>query len=216
MFRLKFFNTHRPVNPSSLTRAESFSKPINIRYSIVIREVSIPEALSATNIVKKNMANDWLGSHSSDSLDAEQQRWHERYSEALDMFDNIIEDTEGYINNPENANKAKNIFFVAYLNGTPVGTLGLSMNHKTPKIISLATHCGIRGCGVLLVEYAVNKSQQLGKKGKLKLQPFDKARLAYTNMGFMQDDGNLKLNPAKRTDKWIWDESSKRYKYIFC
>ncbi|WP_426576378.1 GNAT family N-acetyltransferase [Xenorhabdus stockiae] len=217
MFRSKSFNIPHPIGSGSLTRSKSFSelwlKSIDIRYFIAVREVKASAALNATRmIMKETMLQDW---RSSDSFSSEQQSWNARYDESLDIFEGIEENIAGYIADSKNISKLGMVFFVAYFKGVSVGVMQLSMKHKLPHISLLATHCGIRGCGPFLVEYAVNKSQQSGKKGKLKLQPFEKAKPAYMKMGFINKGRNLELDPAKRPDKWIWDKNSKRYTYNF-
>ncbi|WP_169926594.1 GNAT family N-acetyltransferase [Xenorhabdus stockiae] len=220
MFRSKSFNVPHPMGLGSLTRTKSFSElwltSIDIRWFITVREVKASDALHATRMIKnKTMLPDWKVDDSSGPISSEQQSWNARYGESLDIFVGIEENIAGYIADSKNISKLGMVFFVAYFKGVPVGVMQLSMKHKLPHIYLLATHCGIRGCGPFLVEYAVNKSQQSGKKGKLKLQPFEKAKPAYMKMGFIDKGRNLELDPAKRPDKWIWDGHSKRYTYNF-
>ncbi|MBC8944985.1 hypothetical protein [Xenorhabdus indica] len=198
-----------------ISRSRSFSeiwpKSIDIRCSIVIKEASLPEAFSAMEKIKKEtMNNEWLCFNSS-KLDEEQIKWNSRYSQALKIFDFLYDNIGKRLK--LKGTDERMLFSVAYFRGIPIGILQLLITEELPKVVFLATHCGIRGCGVLLIEYAVNKSQQLGMGGKLQLSPYERARSAYMAMGFTRADEHLELYPADRSDKWKWDEATGRYSF---
>ncbi|KMJ47058.1 GNAT family N-acetyltransferase [Xenorhabdus khoisanae] len=218
MFRSKSFNIHQPLASGSLTRTQSFSgkwpSSVNIRKSIVIKEVSPEEASNAMTTVKANMRNnDWECFFYSANYDSEKEKWNSRFTEARSILGDIL------INAKLRTKESEVSFFVAYFRGVPIGGLQLSPRDNNlpdfPKVNYLATHCGIRGCGVLLIEQAVNKSQQLGKRGSLKLKPLPEARPAYMEMGFVEKEFHMELHPIERNDKWKYDGATKTYRYKF-
>ncbi|MBC8949846.1 GNAT family N-acetyltransferase [Xenorhabdus sp. TS4] len=197
-------------------RSKSFSeiwpRSIDIRCSIVIKEASLSEVFHATEKIKKEtMNNEWLCPNSSGQLDEKQIKWNSRYNQALGIFKFFYIDI-GIRLKLEEIDK-RVLFFVAYFRGVPVGVLQLLITDGLPKVVFLATHCGIRGCGALLIEYAVNKSQQLGMGGKLQLSPYEGARATYMAMGFTEAGEHLELYPADRNDKWKWNEATGRYRF---
>ncbi|PHM46086.1 N-acetyltransferase [Xenorhabdus mauleonii] len=88
------------------------------------------------------------------------------------------------------------LFFIAYFSGVPVEVLQLNLrnpsgyvaanNTDIPKVEYFATHCGIRNCGIILIEYVVNESLKLGKGGRLKCTILEAVRDIYLNMGFTE------------------------------
>jgi hypothetical protein len=164
-------------------------------------------------IIRNTMNNDWIDFNSAPCLNDEQRRWKARYDDALEIFNEVCSNSEIHIllSRPDK----KTFFYIAYYMGHPIGVLQLSMYYKLPKVAFLATHCGIQGCGKLLIEYAVNKSQQLGHNGKLYLKSLDNAQHVYKSMGFINAGEYLELNPAERTDKWIWNSVKNCYKFKF-
>ncbi|MDR0218417.1 MAG: hypothetical protein LBI71_05955 [Enterobacteriaceae bacterium] len=224
IYRSKSFNLHRPLESSGLTRANSFSgkwsKSFNIRASIVIKEVS---ALSAHRAVEKilneTMDDDWNDIEYS-TLNNETRKWHDRFCQTKDILSNILSVSEGLsMESPTelSMDRSRELFFVAYFRSVPVGALYLLVtnNGRIPEVVYVATHCGIRNCGPLLIESAVNKSQQFGTGGKLKLFPLEKARYAYLKMGFSNLNLMMQLVPSEHPDKWIWNTNTQRYKYNF-
>ncbi|WP_143706519.1 GNAT family N-acetyltransferase [Xenorhabdus innexi] len=196
-----------------------------MKASIIIKEVGPEETFRAMGIMEnETMAEDWYD-FDLHQLDEEQRSWSARYSQSSEVLSYIARNAKleslpsVYGNaNPSGRNQ---FFFVAYFRGVPIGALQLLVYGKDedqlPEVYFLATHCGIRGCGVLLMEYAVNKSQQLGRKGKLKLTPYDRARSAYMGMGFIVNkDNKLELHPDENNDRWIWNENTQSYKFRSC
>ncbi|MBC8951538.1 GNAT family N-acetyltransferase [Xenorhabdus sp. PB62.4] len=217
MFRSKSFNIHQPLASGSLIRAQSFSgkwpSSVNIRASITVNEVSPEEALSAVTRVRTDMNNNgWGCLVDSESCDDEQKKWNSRFTKACGVLGSIL------LNATLRTKESGVSFFVAYFRGIPIGGLQLSPGDNYvpafPKVIYLATHCGIRGCGVLLIEQAVNKSQKWGKKGNLQLDPLREAIRAYLDMGFVEIESHMELHP-ERNDKWIYNEATKTYRYMF-
>ncbi|WP_340610438.1 hypothetical protein [Xenorhabdus bharatensis] len=223
MFRTKSLNINRPVEFDSLARSKSFSDmrslPTalnNIRYSIITKEVEPQEVVRATNIIKKNMGIDWVNFHSYRQLDEEQERWYQRHEKATNIFSSMLYEVKNHLKNMEKNKKEEMTFFVSYFRNIPIGALTLSLEYnEIPEVSFIATHCGIRDCGVLLIEEAVNKSQQLGMGGRLKLYSLQGAESAYINMGFFEEYGEMYLEPSKQNNKWQWNEKEKRYK-LFC
>ncbi|MDE9590781.1 hypothetical protein, partial [Xenorhabdus bovienii] len=62
-------------------------------------------------------------------------------------------------------------------------------------------HIGIRRCGILLIEYAVNKSNELGKNGNIQLTPAPNSRDVYHEYGFNFQEGHMLLEP-NQNEKW--------------
>ncbi|PHM77337.1 GNAT family N-acetyltransferase [Xenorhabdus cabanillasii] len=219
MFRSKSFNiNNRSVGFGSLTRSKScsdmYTTLVNMKTFITIKEVSPEEALYATEkMLTETMADDWFYFDFL-KLDEEQERWKMRYNQAYNIL-NCISTNAKLQSMRDKTGGSKKFFFVAYFRSIPVGALQLLVkdNHENelPEVSFLATHCGIRGCGILLIESAVNKSQQSGMEGKLQLSPYERARSAYMAMGFTRVGGHLELYPADRSDKWKWNEIINRY-----
>ncbi|CDG16452.1 hypothetical protein [Xenorhabdus doucetiae] len=222
MFRSKSFNNiNQPSVSSSLPHAKSASDIdktlLEARTVITIKKVSAEEALHLTDIIVIN-SRGWRYDNSLGSPDDEQTKWNERY----DGAHNILCCMDSYIRYIDKKNL---LFFVAYFRGVPVGALQFTYKDEpdknkpadAPKINYLATHCGIRNCGALLVEYAVNESLQLGMDGKLRLAPLDNSSIPVSlKMGFTQLEGGkyLYLNPAE-SNKWDCSNPN-RYRYRGC
>ncbi|PHM77338.1 GNAT family N-acetyltransferase [Xenorhabdus cabanillasii] len=198
-----------------ISRSKSFSEiwpgSIDIRCSIVIKEAGLSEVFNATQKMKDTMNNEWLCSNYSGQLDEEQITWNSRYNQALKIFKFFYTNIGIRLKLEETDKRV--LFFVAYFRGIPIGVLQLLITDGLPKVVFLATHCGIRGCGVLLIESAVNKSQQLGMEGKLQLSPYERAISAYMAMGFTRAGEHLELYPADRSDKWKWNKATGRYRF---
>ncbi|MBE8596616.1 hypothetical protein IQ209_08835 [Xenorhabdus sp. BG5] len=218
MFRSKSFNIDQPLASGSLTRAQSFSEKwpssVNVRASIVIKEVNPQEALAAMREIREEMmSNGWGCSSHAGNDDSEQKKWNSRFAKAHSILGSIR------INARQAVPRENSSFFVAYFRGTPIGGLQLSSSDNTPtdfpKVNYLATHCGIRDCGVLLIEQAVNKSQQLGKNGNLKLQAVIDAVPAYVKMGFVTTESYMELRPIEKNDEWKYDGITNTYRYKF-
>ncbi|WP_340610436.1 GNAT family N-acetyltransferase [Xenorhabdus bharatensis] len=228
MFRSKSFSTPKTMESESLTRKKSYAEPwpksIDIRCSIVIKKVSLSDASKAMQEIKdKTMNDEWLSSNFSGQLDEEQTKWNFRYKQAWGIFNFLYSDIDDYIklvddkklvDDEKLVDDKKGLFFVAYFRGVPIGILQLIFTNEMTKIVFLATHCGIRGCGVLLIEYVVNELQQLGKDRRLTLFPYKNARPAYIAMGFTGSEREMMLDPTT-SDKWLWDNKKNRYTYKF-
>ncbi|MBD1226346.1 GNAT family N-acetyltransferase [Xenorhabdus griffiniae] len=225
MFRSKSFNILRPATLDSLTHAKSVSDissaVIDVSIFITIREVSPHEALNVTNIIMTTTMNTEWKCSSSEYLpgDNEQEKWNMRYDSAYSMFELVHNNIERFIRRKK-LSRMDSLFFAAYFKGVPVGILAFTpandITSELPTVEYLATHCGIRNCGVLLMEHAVNKSQQLGNNGKIKLFPLSEATPAYINMGFSRGDlGYWVLDPAN-SHKWRFNLRNKGYRYITC
>ncbi|MBE8596614.1 GNAT family N-acetyltransferase [Xenorhabdus sp. BG5] len=224
MFRSKSFNVHRPATLGSLTHAKSVSDissaAIDARIFMTIREVSASEALNITNrIMTTTMSTEWKCGSSEYLLgDSEQEKWNSRYDAAYTIFELVHNKVERSIRRKK-ISEINLLYFAAYFKGVPVGILEFSPennidSYNLPTVEYLATHCGIRNCGVLLMEHAVNKSLQLGNNGKIKLFPLEETKLAYIKMGFSSGNlGYLVLDPAN-SHKWRFSPSNNSYKYI--
>ncbi|PHM55492.1 N-acetyltransferase [Xenorhabdus hominickii] len=222
MFRSKSFNINQPVALNSLPHYNSVPNmkfiSVNVRSSIIIKEVDKNEALNTTNmLINETMNKEWRYENSVGFLndDDEEKKWNDRYNSANYIFKQISISAKSDI---DKKNRPKDsIFFAAYFKGVPIGVLQFSPQNKDypelPIVDYLATHCGIRDCGVLLIECAVNKSQQLGMKGKLILSSVKAAKQLYISMGFTQldDEVYLQLNPNE-SSKWYFINNC--YKFI--
>ncbi|WP_338803736.1 hypothetical protein WDV76_17300 [Xenorhabdus griffiniae] len=225
MFRSKSFNIPRPATLGSLTHAKSVSDigsaVVDARIFITIKEVTPHEALNVTNIIMTTTMNtEWKCSSSEYLLgNNEQEKWNMRYYSAYSIFELVHNKIERFIRRKK-LSKMDLLFFAAYFKGVPVGILAFipvdNVTTDLPTVEWLATHCGIRNCGVLLMEHAVNKSQQLGSNGKIKLFPLHEATQVYINMGFSPGNlGYMVLDPAN-SHKWRFNLSNNSYRYITC
>ncbi|MBD2784106.1 hypothetical protein ID858_04525 [Xenorhabdus sp. DI] len=221
MFRSKSFNINNPSPFGNLPRVKSspniLETDFDARMLITIKKVSAGEALHLTDIMVIN-SREWRYDNPLVPPDDEQTKWNKRYDDAH----NILCCIDSYI---KYIDKKNLLFFVAYFRGVPVGALQFTYKDEpdknkpadAPKINYLATHCGIRNCGALLVEYAVNESLQLGMDGKLRLAPLDNSSIPVSiKMGFTQLEGGkyLYLNPAE-SNKWDCSNPN-RYRYRGC
>ncbi|MBD2784107.1 GNAT family N-acetyltransferase [Xenorhabdus sp. DI] len=177
---------------------------------MTIKTVSIAEISNITNMIINN-SQGWEYNDSDNLPDDEQTNWNDRHKQACQMLSYIGFCMKQY------ACKKNVAFFVAYFQGVPVGALQFNPRdgYEVPEVDYLATHCGIRNCGVLLMEYAVNESLQLRKGGKLELYPLDNAVPAYLKMGFttLKDNGCLYLDPVESPQ---WYLTNGRYRYRAC
>ncbi|PHM37408.1 N-acetyltransferase [Xenorhabdus mauleonii] len=224
MFRSKSFDMHRPIGFGSLSRACSMPN-IKItmhdaRMSLVVKEVDKNKAQkNVSTILYENMLNkDWLYEETSEPPDSFQQKWNDRYDESRRALVNILEEISRDIR-PRQKLEKDILYFIAYFRGVPVGALLLYADGGSKgasSIEHMATHSGIRGCGVLLIEAAINKLLQLGMSGKVRtIASTNENARAYINMGFRHiDQYELILRPAKRNDKWNFIDG--HYKYIGC
>ncbi|MDC9581105.1 GNAT family N-acetyltransferase [Xenorhabdus sp. PR6a] len=212
MFRSKSFNNiNQPSVSSFLPHAKSASDIdktlLDARTVITIKTVRVEEI---SNIAQRilNNSRGWKVDY---SLDSEKNQWNDRYYDSYNMLSNI---DDHIIACGSNENLS---IFVAYFSGVPVGILVFTFNEQItsalPKVNLLVTHCGIRNCGILLMDHAVNTSLKLGMKGKLELYPLDGAIPAYLKMGFtvLADSPYLQLDPDK-SNKWDCSNPN-RYRY---
>lgn len=102
-----------------------------------------------------------------------------------------------------------NRFFAYLLRGELFGLMVLAFDAregKHPFIEWLATHPGTAGGGGILVEYAVNLSEETGGEGCLELTPMSEvSRPAWTALGFVergQRNPTMFLSPEKSA-KWV-------------
>jgi hypothetical protein len=96
-------------------------------------------------------------------------------------------------------------FVVVYrVAGAPIGLMAMDELGGTPYVLGLVTHPGSENAGAILLEYAVQKSDEQGKGGKLKIMPEnEECREAYLHLGFVGPPDNLMtLDPASRRDIW--------------
>ncbi|MDC9596570.1 hypothetical protein [Xenorhabdus anantnagensis] len=215
ILKSKFFSILNPDTTGPLTRSETNLtnrdfRLFNVKNSITIREVGLQDALCIANRIRTNMINgDWLiGSNQSRQLSREQERWNSRYKATYGILTQISSILESKF---EGASASiEHYFFVMFFQEAPIGMLIFSNNKEKvsepPSIIEFATHIGIRNCGIILMEYAVNKSNTLGKNGSIKLIPAPAAKEIYFQYGFGYQKGYMLLEPAK-SDKWgFWKE----------
>ncbi|MDX7987517.1 GNAT family N-acetyltransferase [Xenorhabdus sp. 12] len=223
MFRSNSFNKNHPSGFKNLSRTTSMPNiKINvsdIRMSLVVKEVDASEARSAINMIMNEtmLQKDWEYSIYSETFDELQLDWNDRYSASSKIFSDI-ENCAKLCTESIQGTENECLFILAYFQGRPVGALQLKLKYEQgwSEVAFLATHCGLRSSGYLLIEFSINKTLQLGRSGKLKLVSKYGARSAYTKMGF-ETGGNETyyfLDPAKRSDKWRFINGC--YKYIGC
>jgi hypothetical protein len=86
--------------------------------------------------------------------------------------------------------------------GAPIGLMAMSKILDPPYVCGLVTHPGSENAGGTLLEYAVQKSDEWGKGGKIQLAPDnDECKEAYKHLGF-EGGFMMTLDPASRRDIW--------------
>lgn len=142
------------------------------------------------------------------SLDNSQKNWNSKCNDTYNTLQLISNLSHRAVS--ENINKEKKkefYFFASFFRNVPVGILVLSDSNSNragiPIIRAIVTHMGTRNCGRSLIEYAVNKSQELNRKGVVQLEPVPSAVPAYLRLGFTEDtDDWMVLNPARQGSLW--------------
>ncbi|MDE9456098.1 hypothetical protein [Xenorhabdus bovienii] len=225
MFRSKSF-INRSLSFNSLSRSQSTSDiektVFNVNTLITVKKVRAKKVVEAIDrILTKNMTDKWKFSGFNDQLDFNQIKWGERYVNSHNMFNDIKANAEDYMKKAKSNNDR--LFFIIYYCGVPIGGLQLGLKNlsasnsvflKVPEVEFIVTHCGIRNCGIILMEQAVNESQQLGMGGKLMLYSLSGAEPAYLKMGFTKrDSGYLYLDPSESS---VWRIVNGCYKYKKC
>ncbi|MDX7987296.1 hypothetical protein FE392_08120 [Xenorhabdus sp. 12] len=187
---------------------------------VTVKKVSAAEAANLINVLLfKNMTEDWGDVNSDDPFDSEQKKWVDKYRDSHYLLFTIKNIAESAMH--ESNLSDDNLFFIAYYSGSPIGALLLSLRNSPdsgiashvdiPIIKYVATHCGIRDCGVILIEYVVNESLRLGKGGKLKCEILEAVRNLYLNMGFIEIlPLVMQLDPNESP---VWHFVNGAYKY---
>ncbi|MBI6548632.1 GNAT family N-acetyltransferase [Xenorhabdus lircayensis] len=191
------------------------SLSFNARVSIISRQVSFQEVLNSINKIKTQILQDeWeCINNVNEELDEEGRKWNKRCDNTVFMIrwgmDNILK---------EECSQRENRYFVSYFRGIPVGAMIFSPKGEyvpdVPGVVLLVTHPGIRGCGILLMECAVNESKEQGKEGRVQVFPTTGSKSAYVNMGFMSIKKNQRpmlLEPSK-SPQWVLRQD--RYHFI--
>jgi hypothetical protein len=99
--------------------------------------------------------------------------------------------------------------FAYVVAGRPIGVMAMSgLDERTPSIEILVTHPGSAGCGGILIEYAVNLSNDAGCDGCLELVAMPRSVTAYLAFGFVMTEafgegGTMKLDPVQSGGKWV-------------
>lgn len=227
MYRTKSFNINMPEKVASLRRSQSSpnlaSLSFNARASLMSKPVSFREVLNSVNTIKTHTLQDkWEYKNKEfeeldEELDKESYeeriKWNQRSSNTISM---IQWGVGSLLKNEDDQEKYR--YFVSYFRGVPVGAVIFSPEGKhvsdIPEVMLLVTHPGIRGCGILLMECAVNESKNLEKEGKVQVLSITSAKNAYTSMGFipmMQRNLLLLLEPSK-SPQWVLKQD--RYQFI--
>ncbi|MDX7998554.1 GNAT family N-acetyltransferase [Xenorhabdus sp. Reich] len=212
ILKSKFFSILDSGIEGSLTRMARYgSSPdiapdiVNIKGSITIREVGLQDALSLVNRIRANMINgNWcIKPNQTTPLDKDQVQWYSRcYStyKLLCQINDIL-----YSGFEDISDAREHYFFVMFYEETPIGILVFSNDAtkitEPAKIEEFAIHVGMRRSGVFLMEYAVNKSKELGKNGNVKLIPARDAISVYFKYGFEFKGGYMVLEPSQN-HKW--------------
>src|SRR5262249_9453851 len=137
------------------------------------------------------------------------KRWNQHISGAKDLFDLLDYSLkDGTLRMPGFR------FFSYLIVGAPVGVMAVQVGNTASalSITYLVTHPGTVNCGGILIERAVNLSEELGKGGRLTLDSLDKASSkAYAALGFtgynkhlIKGDGgaHMELDPRKSSQFW--------------
>jgi hypothetical protein len=93
-------------------------------------------------------------------------------------------------------------FFVYMLGGLAVGAMVIDKVCDHTRIDVLATHPGTRGCGSILIEHAVNLSEEAGFGGRVELNPGNRWRDSFLAKGFVGPVA-MKLDPGENPEKWV-------------
>jgi hypothetical protein len=97
-------------------------------------------------------------------------------------------------------------FFAYMLRGNLVGLMLIGNREGSSHLYIewLATHPGSEGGGGILIEHAVNLSEEGGGAGRLELTPMDEAsRAVYTALGFIKFGKSSMLLCPDRSEKWV-------------
>ena len=143
-------------------------------------EVDVPDPAAPDDINQR----DW-----KEEKRTQQECWNDRIDSTNTMLDMTF---DGLIN------------FGYYIAGQPIAVLSIS---EYAYIEDLVTHPGSANAGGIMIEYAVNISEEeLGEEGKLELYALDDdAQRAYQALGFegktSTTDKSMKFDP-RNTDKW--------------
>ncbi|SFU42650.1 hypothetical protein [Xenorhabdus koppenhoeferi] len=212
ILKSKFFSILDSRIEEPLTRLACYgsspevaSGTFNVKDYITIREVGHQDAIYFVNKIRTNIINgDWLiEPKQTEELNKDQKNWYSRgkmtYRLLCDMNDIIYSNFDGI------SNTINHYFYVMFYQETPIGILMLTNDFlritEPAKIQDFIMHIGIRRCGILLIEHAVNKSNELGKNGNIKLTPAPNARDVYREYGFSFKEGHMLLEPDQN-EKW--------------
>ncbi|OTA18801.1 N-acetyltransferase [Xenorhabdus beddingii] len=214
--RMRFLNneltgSNRLTRSMSSPNLTSFSFDANA--SLVIKNASSQEISHAAKSMKLQIEKDkWMYLACKDEkLDDNQKKWNNRIFCTTDMCEtciNVIQDIKYDA-------KHQHRCFIAYYRGVPVGIEIVSYPSDPthlPEIVVLVTHCGLQGGGILMVEYAADISQNLGREG-VRIYPMGDSEGVYLKMGFEHTPaGDMVLKPA-RSRNWGKDKNG-RYRFL--
>ncbi|WP_237388300.1 hypothetical protein [Xenorhabdus sp. Sc-CR9] len=207
LFRSKSFSVNSSDNLNSLNRFKSSpnltSLSFDAKASLTSEKVSLSRACEISNLLKLEIENNkWkLKLDKKERRDMELRNWNNRCIYSCGVFQSILERTSSVLNE-DISQQEKYHCFAANFRGFPVGVLVLTITEKKllnapkllpdiPLISDISTHPGIRGCGISLIECAVNVSYQLGKNGVVQLTPIDESEDSYsyiTSASFKNSD----------------------------
>lgn len=126
-------------------------------------------------------------------------KWNQRSSDsrviATDVQRSSVRDQQRY--NPDNPTETRTF---SYDLGGHRSAAVMSLQHdgNSTQLKSLASHPSTSGAGETMIEKAVNESQARGQNGQIYLMSLNSASDGfYKNLGFTDDQGELKLNPSE-------------------
>ncbi|MBD2810609.1 hypothetical protein ID853_06880 [Xenorhabdus sp. Vera] len=232
LFRSKSFSINSSDNLNSLNRVKSSpnltSLSFDAKASLTSEKVSLSRACEISNFLKLEIeSNKWkLKLDKKERRDMELRNWNNRCIHSCGVFQSILERISSVLNE-DISQQEKYHCFVANFRGVPVGVLVLAITEKKllnapkllpdiPLISDISTHPGIRGCGISLIECAVNVSYQLGKNGVVQLTPIDESEDSYSYIGFTKiKTQRLVFMVLKPAESPKWRLIKGRYRFLW-
>lgn len=231
-FRSKSFDINRPNYFSPLSHSQSspslISKSFDARASLSTEKVSLSKSYEIAERLKFQIESEkWkVKLNKEEKRDLELRNWNDRCVYSCGIFQSIKERTCEVLKE-EVSQQEKYHCFVTSFRGFPVGILIITTTEKkvlnapkllpdVPLITDISTHPGIRGCGIPLIECAVNLSYLLGKNGVVQLTPIDESEGSYSHMGFTKIKSNrLVFMVLKPTESPKWRLINGSYRFLW-
>ncbi|MBC8953062.1 hypothetical protein [Xenorhabdus sp. PB62.4] len=206
--------------PDNLSNIEINNQMLIHKLSFIeSREVNLQEAKNAINKLLNSIREDkWL-----DHIEDTEYTWRNIEEKKLktpqDLWDlrcciteQILISMRYDIN--EDSRKIKDfIYLVCFIKTMPIGIIQLKCDDNSLEVNNLVTHPGIKNCAYLLMEKAVNLSNDMGFEGKLKLMTAtDELNRVYHRMGFIDNNDYMTLDP-NGNNFWTFCTEDRVYKF---